>query len=59
MKRYGISNPHYTKTFNTMEELVRAVKRAKVDPNYEITVYGYATDECLSETSWFRNKNLI
>jgi len=53
MKRYGITNPHYTKTFNTMEELVRAVKRAKVDPHYEITVYGYATDEYLDETSWF------
>ena len=49
MKRYGINNPYYTKTFNTLQELIDAVINDGADPNYEITIYGSPTDERLIE----------
>jgi hypothetical protein len=47
MKKYGINNPYYTKTFNTTQELIDAVLNDGADPNYEITIYGSPTVELL------------
>lgn len=47
MKKYGISNPYFTDTFDTIQDLIEAVVNFGADPNYNITINGRETAEML------------
>lgn len=40
MKEYSLDCPHYTRTFSTLDDLLRDIIMTGTDPDYEITVNG-------------------
>lgn len=42
---YTLDCPYYTKSFNTLEELVEDILTSGMDPNYEILFNGEKTHE--------------
>ena len=46
---FGIACKHYTKTFETVEELIQDIIESGQDPTYEITRDGKGTTEILTD----------
>ena len=40
MKEYSLDCPYYTRTFSTLDDLLRDIIMTGMDPDYEITVNG-------------------
>ena len=46
---YGITNPNFTETFSTVQELIEAVIEFGADPNWPLTRDGRETGDLLIE----------
>lgn len=42
---YSLACTYYTKSFNTIDELIQDIINSGMDPNYEITYNGKGTGE--------------
>lgn len=53
MKEYSLDCPYYTRTFSTLDDLIRDIIMTGMDPDHEVTVNGKGIGQAAIEFMQF------